>query len=265
MAQPARRKRDSVFCLCSERTWLTPYLSHNSHYLLAASGISPGRTLRDLKSLDAQASVTPSARDYDTFDPDNQRFLRSIQQRGRQVMIAESLARAHRDFDAFLEEKVDMDWEEQRRKIFLHFGLSQKDGSVAGDLKSTTRGAFGRSARQSKATGASPAHGPSTASRRSVFGRSGLEKSVIGTPGAGLASQQLFEDPAERSEGTAVHSPDFRFLREKMGHYAAKVQQLNTTRLQGQIYPVLHEFADVEQHTSGDVRSKTACYFHSGS
>lgn len=166
-------------------------------------------------------------------------------------MIAESLARSQRDFDAFLEEKVDMDWEDQRQKIFHHFGLSQKD--AGGDLKATSRGAFGRSARQSKQTGASAAHGPSAASRRSVFGRSGLEKSVIGTPGAGLASRQLFEDPAERSEGTTVHSADLRFLREKMGHYAEKVQQLNTVRLQKQVYPILHEFADVEKHTGGDV------------
>ncbi|KAJ5806962.1 hypothetical protein N7474_010554 [Penicillium riverlandense] len=222
-----------------------------AHYLLAASGISPGRALRDLKSLDPQASISAAAaKEQDSFDPDNQRFLRNIQQRGRQVMIAESLARSQRDFDAFLEEKVDMDWEDQRQKIFHHFGLSQKD--AGGDLKATARGAFGRSTRQSKLTGSSSAHGPTAASRRSVFGRSGLEKSVIGTPGAGLASRQLFEDPAERNEGTTVHSADLRFLREKMGHYAEKVQQLNTVRLQKQIYPILHEFADVEKRTGGD-------------
>jgi nuclear pore complex protein Nup93 len=168
-------------------------------------------------------------------------------------MIAEGLTRAQRDFDAFLEEKVDMDWEDQRQKIFHHFGLSQKDAAGAGGLKSTTRGAFGRSARQSKQTGAAPAHGPSTTSRRSVFGRSGLEKSVIGTPGAGLANRQIFEDPAERNEGTAAHSPDLRFQREKMGHYAEKVQQLNLARLQGKCYPILDEFSYVEVQAGGDV------------
>ncbi|KAF3387051.1 Nucleoporin NIC96 [Penicillium rolfsii] len=222
-------------------------MATKAHYLLASSGVSPGRALRDLRSLDPQASMAP-VREPDSFDPDNQRFLRNIQQRGRQVMINESLSRAQRDFDTFLEEKVDMDWEEQRQKIFQHFGLSQKDASSAGDLKSTTRGAFGRSARQSK-----PAGGPSAASRRSVFGRSGLDKSVIGTPGAGLASRQLFEDPTERSEGLANPSPDLRFLREKMGHYAEKVQDLNLSRLQGKTYPILHHFLEVEMHAGGDV------------
>lgn len=224
----------------------------HSHYLLASSGISPGRALRDLRSLDPQASLT-AAKESDSFDPDNQRFLRNIQQRGRQVMIAESLSRAQKDFDTFLEEKVDMDWEDQRQKIFQHFGLSQNDGPVPGDLRSTTRGAFGRSARQSKQAGAGPAQGPSTASRRSVFGRSALDKSVIGVPGTGLASRQLFEDPTERGEGLAVPSPDLRFLREKMGHYAEKVQELNATRLQAQTYPILHQFEEVELHTGGDV------------
>lgn len=208
--------------------------------------------------MDPQASLAAPARELDHFDPDNQRFLRNIQQRGRQVMIAEGLTRAQRDFDAFLEEKVDMDWEDQRQKIFHHFGLSQKDATGAGGLKSTTRGAFGRSARQSKQTGAAPVNGPSAASRRSVFGRSGLEKSVIGTPGAGLASRQIFEDPAERNEGTAAHSPDLRFQREKMGHYAEKVQQLNLARLQGKCYPVLDEFSYVEIQAGGDVSFKTS-------
>ncbi|KAJ5683174.1 Nuclear pore protein (Nic96) [Penicillium macrosclerotiorum] len=225
--------------------------SSKAHYLLASSGVSPGRALRDLRSLDPQVSLA-TVREVDSFDPDNQRFLRNIQQRGRQVMIAESLSRAQRDFDTFLEEKVDMDWEDQRRKIFQHFGLAQKEGSNSADFKSTTRGAFGRSARQSRQQGANSNQGPAAMSRRSVFGRSGLDKSVIGTPGTGLASRQLFDDPAERGEGLAASSPDLRFLREKMGHYAEKVQQLNTTRLQRQTYPVLHQFSEVEAQTGGD-------------
>lgn len=217
-----------------------------SHYLLAASGVSPGHAIRDLKALDPQASISVPSKEQDAFDPDNQKFLRNMQQRGRQVMIAESLARAHRDFDAFLEEKVDLDWEEQRRKIFQHFGLAQgSDGMGA-----TAKGSGGRSTRQFKQPGSI---GQSPGSRRSVFGRSGLEKSVIGTPGAGFARPQIFEDPAERSEGPVVHAPDLRFLREKMGYYADRVQLLNSARLQGHTFPVLHEFSGVEQHAGGDV------------
>ncbi|RAH52882.1 nuclear pore protein [Aspergillus piperis CBS 112811] len=225
-----------------------PQVPHSkAHYLLAASGVSPGHALRDLKALDPQASVSTPLREQDTFDPDNQKFLKNIQQRGRQVMINESLARTQKDFDSFLEEKVDMDWEEQRRKIFQHFGLAQKDDG-AGDI----RGSFGRTMRRPKQFGPASTNGPTPSGRRSVFGRSALEKSVIGTPGTGTASLRLFEDSTERNEGAGGHS-DLRFLREKMGYYADKVRQLNSARLHTRAFPILHEFSDVEGHAGGDV------------
>ncbi|XHF99045.1 hypothetical protein AWENTII_002565 [Aspergillus wentii] len=168
-------------------------------------------------------------------------------------MVSESLSRAHRDFDTFLEEKVDMNWEEQRQKIFQHFGLAQKEDNTEDSLGATARGSFGRSTRQTKQMGTTAPQGPLGISRRSVFGRSGLEKSVIGTPGTGLAKPQLFEDSSERNDGPGTHGPDVRFLREKMGHYADKVQLLNSARLQERTFPIFHEFSDVEKHAGGDV------------
>lgn len=193
----------------------------------------------------------PAAREEDSFDPDNQRFLKNIQLRGRQAMIAESLARAQKDFDAFLEEKVDLNWEEQRQKIFQHFGLAQKDDAAGDRHARTMRGSFARSTKHPRHSG--PPHDLPSASGRSVFGRSGLEKSIIGTPGPALTSKQLFDDGTERSDGLAASSSDSRFLREKMGYYAEKVQRLNSMRLQGQAYPILHEFAEVEKHGGMDV------------
>jgi nuclear pore complex protein Nup93 len=38
-----------------------------------------------------------------------------------------------------------------------------------------------------------------------------------------------------------------------MGHFADKVQRLNAARLDERPFPVLHEFADVEQRAGGDV------------
>ncbi|KAL5333587.1 Nup93/Nic96-domain-containing protein [Aspergillus crustosus] len=212
--------------------------SSKAHYLLAASGVSPGHALRDLKSLEPQASISFPVKDADAFDPNNQKYLKNIQQRGRHVMIAESLSRAQKDFDSFLEEKVDLEWEEQRHRIFKHFGLSQKD-----DTSSDIGLSFSK--RQ-----AVPNHG---VSRRSVFGRSGLEKSVIGTPGTGKSSHQIFDDPSERTDGWASQTLDLRFQREKMGYYADKVQALNSARIGARSFPVLHQFADVEDRAGGDV------------
>ncbi|RAH43015.1 linker nucleoporin NIC96 [Aspergillus brunneoviolaceus CBS 621.78] len=219
-----------------------------AHYMLAASGVSPGHALRDLKALDPQASLSVTPKEQETFDPDNQKYLRNLQQRGRQVMITESLARTQRDFDLFLEEKLDLNWEDQRRKIFQHFGLTHKDDN-AKDGKST----FGRSVQRTQQFNTASGHDPASASRRSVFGRSGLDKSVIGMPGTGAAGLQIFEDSMERNDGPGSHSSDLRFLREKIGYYAEKVQLLNSARLQSRTFPILYNFSDVEQRAGGDV------------
>lgn len=173
--------------------------------------------------------------------------MKGIQQRGRQAMMAESLARVHRDFDAFLEEKVNLNWDEQRRKIFNHFGLGQKDIEVGDSI-----GARGSFARTSK--GARVGESLHRASGgRSVFGRSGLEKSVIGQPDDSTTGHKLFSDPTERGDASAAQSTDSRFLREKMGHFTAKVQHLNLARLDERPFPLLHEFADVEKRAGGEV------------
>lgn len=218
--------------------------------MLAASGISPGHALRDLRALDSQAAVPSPFRQTNSFDPDNEKFIRNIQQRGRQAMVAESLARVHREFDNFLEEKVNLNWDEQRRKIFQHFGLSPKDD--IGEDHSLSKGSFGRTTRQSN-SGTRPSGLSGT---RSVFGRSALEKSVIGPPGNPLAGSQLFMDPNDRTEVTTNQSPDTRFLREKMGYFADKVKSLNGARLDDRPFPIFHEFAAVEEHAGGDVSAR---------
>lgn len=226
--------------------------STKAHYLFAASGISPSRALRDLKQLDSQASVSfPLPRDLESFDPDNQKFLKNIQQRGRLVMVEEGLARAQKDFDAFLDEKVDLDWEEQRRRIFQHFGLSQKDEATGDRPNPKVRSSFGRPTKHPAQY--SPRQDLPSASGRSVFGRSGLGKSIIGVPGPALTSRQLFDGPGKQNEDIRSQSSDFRFVREKMGYYADKVQRLNSARLRGQPFPILYEFSEVERHGGMDV------------
>lgn len=177
--------------------------------------------------------------------------MKSVQQRGRQAMVAESLARVHRDFDTFLEEKVNMNWDDQRRKIFQHFGLSSRDDSAGGE--SLNRGSFGRSAAHLRQPGGATG-------TRSVFGRSALEKSVIGQPGGSLSSSQLFADHGDRGD-VGVQGPDTRFLREKMGLFARKVGELNAARLEEKPFAIFHEFGSVEDHPAGDVCSQRTTFF----
>lgn len=171
-------------------------------------------------------------------------------------MIDDGLKRAQRDFDAYLEEHVDINWEEQRKKIYEHFGLEAR-GTNSPSYDPITypslggSGSFSRSSQKGRrSTVTRPGH---ATPNRSVFGHSGMQKSVIGTPGVGSGNATLFADVADKN-GTGPGVQDDRSLREKQGKYADKVQRLNEARLQERAYPVLQEFADVEGQPGGEVR-----------
>jgi nuclear pore complex protein Nup93 len=145
-----------------------------------------------------------------------------------------------KDFDTFLEEKINLDWNEQRQRICEHFGLVPKEDKGLGDSRAAggprpSESAFG------------------SRGRRSVFGRSALEKSVIGSPSTGLGSSRFFSGSPGRNDSVPMEAADTRFIREKIGYFATRVQHLNEARLRKQAFPILHEFAEVEGVASTDV------------
>ena len=191
------------------------------------------------------------------WDPDTHKYVEQLQQQSTLKMITEGVNRAQRNFDAFLEENVDINWDLQRKKIYEHFGLMSKSSNGTDDLASHPsqgeKGSFGRSSRRSRgAVLGRPGQG---IANRSIFGASGMQKSVIGTPGVGSGNATLFADVAEKS-GAGSAAPEERFVREKQGKYAIKVQLLNRARLQELPYPVIQEFASVEAEPGGGVSNE---------
>ena len=226
-----------------------------SHYLLANSGITPRRTFDQLKKIDNQTNAASAARSAEAFDLDNDQFIRSLQQKGREAMIAESLAKVHRDFDAYLEQHLSINFDEQRQRIMEHFGLIQPKESLAddqGDAPLPTRGSFGRSAKQGKSQ-----FGATASGTRSILGRSGLEKSIIGSPGVRGSTTSRFTDSPEPNLKGSPRKENDRVLRDKESMLAEKVQQLNQARLKENVYPILEEFAMAEQNAPGDVSRPT--------
>ncbi|KAL9002571.1 MAG: hypothetical protein Q9188_004500, partial [Gyalolechia gomerana] len=228
-----------------------------AHYLLAASGVNPGTTRRDLDALRVQPGATASDFSLPTeWDPDTNRYMDQLQQHSTLKMIAEGIERAHRDFDAYLDENIDINWEAQRKKIYEHFGLGARssDRSDAALQFGTpgVKGSFGRSTRRGRTLGGDQ----STQSTlgRSIFGQSSLQKSVIGAPNPGLNSPSLFTDVEDRS-GQGPVSED-RFSRDKQGRFADKVQALNRTRLQERPFPIFHEFKDLQMQPGGESPSQ---------
>lgn len=220
-----------------------------AHYLLAASGVNPGKTRRDLDSLAVTPPSLTNLQQPADWDPDTHKYVEQLQQQSTLKMISEGLEQAQRNFDAYLEENVDINWELQRKKIYEHFGLMHKGINAGNDSLggSDAKGAFGKFSRRGKSTKQS---GQSTLDR-SVFGQSALQKSVIGTPGVGSGNATLFADVAERND-TVPAVQDDRFLREKQRKFADKVQSLNRARLDESSYSLLNEFKNVESHPGGE-------------
>ena len=185
-------------------------------------------------------------------------------------MVQEGLERAQKRFDLYLEENVDINWELQRKKIYEHFGLTPRTFDSLDNLGgSDGKGSFGHSTRRARA-GKANTPGRSTMNR-SIFGQSGLQKSVIGTPGIGSGNATLFADVTEKN-GTAASGPDDRYLREKQRRYGEKIQALNQARLrrarmrdgrrqQVPSYPILQECLSIENQPGGDTPKQIADAF----
>lgn len=202
---------------------------------LAASGIPPSAVRSKLASLDTQAASSGTPRHSESFDPDTQRFLRQIQQRGKDAIATDSFNRVRNEFNTFLEDKIALSWEDQREKMFESLGLGHyKNNRPVNDMSKT--GDY---------TAASALR-----SRSSVFGRSGLKKSVIGTPTSGPMGTHIFGDAAAAQSDP--YPSNSRALREKMERYAAIVRNLNSARMQEKPYPILHELREIE-HNPTDV------------
>lgn len=171
-----------------------------------------------------------------------------MQQQSTLKIIDEGIQRAHRQFDLFLEENVDINWDLQRKKIYEHFGLVKASASLD-EFSSPVKGSFGKSTRRGRG-GKSAGTGQSL--NRSIFGNSGLQKSVIGSPSIGAGGASLFADVADKT-GEKPTAQNDRLTREKELKLAGKVHDLNRTRLQEAPFPILHEFLSVESQQIGEV------------
>ena len=222
-----------------------------AHYLLAASGVDPGAAVRDLNQFGVSGR-TERAQPQEANDADVEGYLANLQTQTTLSMISDGLARSVQDFDAFLEENVAIEWDAQRKRIYQHFGITPKENSrkerssFAVSAAESTSG-FGKS-RRSKAAAAGASRATQGGLLDSKFGRSSMQKSVIGAAGpVGSGNQPLFADVEKKMEshGVAVLGPHDRFQRDKELRFTEKVRTLNVARLQKRSYPVCAEFASV--------------------
>lgn len=215
--------------------------------------MNPGTTRRDLDSLHAQSFGSDNRQLTTHWDPDMNKFVAQLQQQSTLKMIAEGVERAHRNFNNFLDENVDMNWELQRRKIYQHFGLVSRGSADGGNYSSPDeKRSFGRSSKRGRPS--NPVKSDQSTLNKSFFLNPSLQKSVIGTPGTGTPNSNIFADVAEKAD-TNIKSQDDRFTRSKQAKFAQIVHSLNEARLQQTYFPLLEEFSSLDQEPGGEVSS----------
>ena len=230
-----------------------------AHYLLAASGVNPGSTRQYLDTLASQKPSVKASGQTSSWDPDNEKYIKQMDQRLTTTMMHEAAKRSEQRFNDFLEEHVDINWELQRKRIYEHFGLTSRDQDDDDGVLglSVGKGSFGNSIRRNRT---SKTTSQRSTLKRTLFGQSGLQKSVIGTPNGGAKGPSVFSDVPDK---LLASGPDDRYLREKQRKYAEKIQELNKARLrrarlgpgrrQDQLpYPVVQALLAVESEAGGD-------------
>ncbi|KAI7103998.1 NIC-domain-containing protein [Hortaea werneckii] len=247
----SRKVRNIGQCGPSAGEAKAPTNNHKSAYLLGASGVNVGQSLRDIEELANSTAARPQTA---TDSPDFSSFSGVKEYLGQQhrnqfeQMIQRRIDSAHAEFDEMINEQLhDVDWDGHMNRIYEHFGFRkpQNEGGSAGDSRLGETGGFGRTSRRSRAVGAS-ALGKS-------YGLQGMWKSIIGTPGPKAARQSVFGDVAEKLPADGMRpAPEDRVQRVKQEKYAGKVMDLNVARLQERVYPILHRFSEVENEPSND-------------
>lgn len=215
--------------------------------MLAASGVNTTAALRDLNQFSATAGVGAAPPPAVSNDVDIDAYISGLHSRSTLAMISEGLEQSKRDFDNFLEDNIQLEWDSQRKKIYEHFGLGRQvesqEANASGPRESVARGAFGRSRRKGRGLGAS------TSLAGGSFGASAMNRSVIGNPATSARTNGF----AESRAGVASPAPENRFMRDKQEKYAVKVKELNVSRLEETRYTVLAQFAEVEKQSGTDV------------
>lgn len=219
-----------------------------AHYLLAGSGVAPGQAYRDFQALGGEDTTAASRAQAQTYAEESSAYLRDLRTKSRDALLRESMNRVYREVDSFIEESLGVDFEEQKIRIMEHFGLISPDDGLDSAESGKAEGAFGRSTRRGKEE-----VGKTSQATRSVFGRSAIDKSMIGTPSSIAGTSTFFKSEGAASAISSLpRGQSARGLREKEKAFLAKTDQLTRARFQGQVYPLLEAFGEVEEQNLGD-------------
>ena len=241
--------------------------AHDSRaqYLLAGSGVPIGGTSKDLQAFANDPSVA-QAEPAPIDDPRIEYYMAGVQAKTIKEEMDEAMEQSKRDFDSFLEDNLQINWDHQRRRVYEHLGLvkpgDREDDSTdqLDSLSVGARGAFGRSNRQSRR----PAASMRGSMRGSLRDSSGLAKSVLGgSIGRGTLRQSIFKDVDEKATESGAPMPiDDPHQRAAMEGYAVQVRNLNVARIEELVFPIVEQFARVALNGGSETPKHLMSAYH---
>lgn len=201
-----------------------------------------GSTLRDLNQFSSHAGLSATGPASTLFDTDVDSYISNLHSQSTLALIQDGLEQSKRDFDTFLEDNVQIEWDKQRQRIYEHFGLGRQSEDMAASQSAfgaTARGAFGRSTRKGRSMGPKGA---------SVNGKSTFGASMAGPPILGASASVLGgREGLDKSVLGGQTGPQDRYARDKQEKFMDEVKKLNDARLQENPFAVLQRFSDVEK------------------
>lgn len=208
-----------------------------------------GSTLRDLNQFSSQAGYGANISAQNTLDSDVDGYISNLHSQSTLALIQEGMEQSKRDFDTFLEDNVQIEWDKQRQRIYEHFGLGRQSEEMAASQStfgtSTARGAFGRSTRKGRSMGPKAAAATNGAS---TFGATSGGPPVLGNSQGILNGR----DSSERSGLGGQSGPQDRHVRDKQEKFMDEVKNLNEMRQREGPFAVLHAFSAVESAGAGE-------------
>ncbi|KAF3927539.1 hypothetical protein AA313_de0203385 [Arthrobotrys entomopaga] len=207
-----------------------------AHYLLQAAGVNSEQALKELELVDFSFEDTgarATVRDAQV-DTDIDGFLRNRKEQSISKAIEEGIKRTTLEFESYLLNNLNIDWDEQRKKIYEHFGLTKpSDGVQSAPLGQSS---FGVSA--------------ATRAGQSTFGRSRFTQSSMGSLVLGVQPKfgnqtWAFEDTVKEHQGAPMEQ-----MYNRQVHYAKAVQKFNDARTESQTPKLIESFGEVTKLSS---------------
>lgn len=220
-----------------------------AHYLLAGSGIAINDLENQIKSISVPAAshgnaIVPVGNETEIVDNDD-----SSSRREESILdsIEQSLVNAARDFDNFVSHNISSDWKKRSAEIYESFGFHAKKTRTDSKPGNKSANGFG-------SVNASALNSSTEFQKDNTVLNDSNNIQFIHNWGKSSIGHTILGSRRVRNEFTDLKSNDCKFInvnelknRGQFEQYACIVYDLNNSREQLKLFPLLQKLSDVNK------------------